>query len=147
MNKACLLRSPYGIIMIAKQQPFLIKASALEPQCDFYLAFQLRPSTDRKLQSKMVVIFLSIKYDPQMPGHIHYIIALKKYHALCLLLIFTEFKSLQFTVFYFFIFDLLQAWEPNSVASFCGQPRKQATAQGHNNNSNNKAGALAGCRQ
>ena len=32
-----------------------------------------------------------------------------------------------------------KAWGPNLVATFGGQPHKQASAQGHNNNSNNKA--------
>ena len=32
-----------------------------------------------------------------------------------------------------------KAWEPNSAATFCGQPHKQVSAQGYNNNSNNKA--------
>ena len=34
-----------------------------------------------------------------------------------------------------------KAWEPNSAATFCGHPHKQASAQGHNNNSDkiNKA--------
>ena len=32
-----------------------------------------------------------------------------------------------------------KAWEPNSAATFCGQPHKQASAQGHNNIRNNKA--------
>ena len=33
----------------------------------------------------------------------------------------------------------IKAWEPNSATAFCSQPHKQASAQGHNNNSNNKA--------
>ena len=32
-----------------------------------------------------------------------------------------------------------KAWEPNSASTFCSQPHKQASAQGHNNNSNNKS--------
>ena len=35
--------------------------------------------------------------------------------------------------------NLCQAWEPNSATTFCGQSQKQASAQGHNDNSNNKA--------
>ena len=32
-----------------------------------------------------------------------------------------------------------KAWQPNSAKTFYGQPHKQASVQGHNNNSNNKA--------
>ena len=32
-----------------------------------------------------------------------------------------------------------KAWEANLAATVCGQPHKQASAQGLNNNSNNKA--------
>ena len=41
-----------------------------------------------------------------------------------------------------------KAWEPNSAVGLCSQPHKHASAQGHNNKSNNKAFKLwpvAGC--
>ena len=44
-------------------------------------------------------------------------------------------------IYFFKRKKLCKAWEPNSAATFCGQPHKQASAQGHNNNSN-----AAGCR-
>ena len=33
--------------------------------------------------------------------------------------------------------EYAEALKPNSAATFCGQLHKQASAQGHNNNSNN----------
>ena len=38
-----------------------------------------------------------------------------------------------------------KAWDPNSAATFCGQFLKQAYPQGHKDNSNDKALAVAGC--
>ena len=39
-----------------------------------------------------------------------------------------------------------KAWDPKSAATFCGQPHKEASAQGHNNNSNNEASKVVAGR-
>ena len=53
-------------------------------------------------------------------------------------------KSLQWQVVKGAKISINKAWEPNLAAAFCGQPHKQASAQGHNDNSYNIAKAVAG---
>ena len=43
-------------------------------------------------------------------------------------------------------YPISKAWKPNLAATFCHQPHKQASSQGYNNKSNNKASAVAGRR-